>query len=251
MAEQIDLTGLARRLLNIEVNTIVRDSMTGEAMPLAPHALLDIATEYARKLCSIGVDLERYFQADVEAAHLEVLKPTWVVPVPSPFRHELTVSVATFDGLRWAAKWAGNTAKSPMISAVDKALLERIVNNCDMIKEMFKRFRGFEQFTDKTRAQLARGELQPKTYVIAPDDLSLLQKIWDLGLEQIVAQTIVHVTGDLTTRVQNALLAPGSETLLLIHRQSVDVSVNCWKSLLRVVSEIAGTAIRTLLGGRR
>jgi len=250
MAEQIDLTGVARRLLNIEVNTIVRDSMTGEAMPLAPHALLDIGTEYARKLCSLGVDLERYFQAD-EATHLEALKPTWIVPVPSPFRHELTVSATTFDRLRWAAKWAGNMARSPMITAADKALLERIENNCDMIKEMFKRFRGFEQFIDKTRAQLAQGELQPKTYVIAPDDLSLLQKIWDLGLEQIVAQTIVHVTGDVTTRVQNALLAPGSETLLMIHRRSVDVSVNCWKSLLSVVSEIAGTAIRTLLGGRR
>jgi len=251
MAEQIDLTGVARRLLNIEVNTIVRDSMTGEAMPLAPHALLDIATEYARKLCSLGVDVEQYFQADVETTHLEALKPTWVVPVPSPFRHELTVSAATFDRLRWAAKWAGSMPRSPMITAVDKALLERIVNNCDMIKEMFKRFRGFEQFTEKTRAQLAQDELQAKTYVISPDDLSLLQKIWDLGLEQVVAQTIVHVTGDVTTRVQNALLAPGSETLLMIHRRSVDVSVNCWKSLLSVVSEIAGTAVRTLLGVRK
>ena len=79
-------------------------------------------------------------------------------------------------------------------------------------------------------------------------DLSLLQKIWDLGVEEIVAQTVVHVTGDVTTRVQEAFRNSGSEPLFGIHRQSVDVSVACWKNLLDAVREIAGATVGALLG---
>ena len=62
MASGFDLTATARSLLNIEVNTIVRDNMTGEPMPPAPHALLDIAGEYAAVLCELGIDLPSYFR---------------------------------------------------------------------------------------------------------------------------------------------------------------------------------------------
>jgi hypothetical protein len=91
--------------------------------------------------------------------------------------------------------------------------------------------------------------IQPSDYAIDPNDLIRLQKIWDIGVEEIVAQTIVHVTGDVTTRVQEALRGPGSETLFAIHRQSIDVSINSWKALLDAVREIAGAAVRVLLGG--
>ncbi|HME23864.1 MAG TPA: hypothetical protein VKI44_21475 [Acetobacteraceae bacterium] len=101
----------------------------------------------------------------------------------------------------------------------------------------------------KTRAQLVETPLQPSSYVITPDDLIQLQKIWDIGVEEIVAQTVVHVTGDITTRVQAALRSPGSETVFAIHCQSIDVSVACWKFMLDAVREIAGTAVRALLGG--
>ena len=115
---------------------------------------------------------------------------------------------------------------------------------------MFKRFDpSMQPFLNKTRAQLLDTTLQSRSYVIAPDDLIRLQKIWDIGVEEIVAQTVVHVTGDVTTRVQEALRNPGSETVFAIHRQSIDVSVACWKYLLDAVREIAGAAIRVVLGG--
>ena len=90
--------------------------------------------------------------------------------------------------------------------------------------------------------------IQPGSYVVQVDDLIQLQKIWDIGMEEIVAQTVVHVTGDITMRVQDPLGRPGSETLFAIHRQSVDVSVACWHYLLDVVREIAGATVRALLG---
>lgn len=249
MASGFDLTATARSLLNIEVNTIVRDNMTGEPMPPAPHALLDIAGEYAAVLCELGIDLPSYFRQG--AGDPAAIIPAWL-DAPTSVSDDLTVSADTFDRLRWAAKWAGTT-QTPLAARITPSkgvLLGRIINNSDAIKEMFKRFDpSMQQFAGKTRAQLLETPLQPSSYVIAPDDLIRLQKMWDIGVEEIVAQTVVHVTGDVTTRVQEALRSPGSETVFAIHRQSIDVSVACWKYMLDAVREIAGAAIRVVLRG--
>jgi hypothetical protein len=251
LAAGVDLTAVARRLLNIEVNTIIRDNMTAEPMPPAPHALLDIAGQYAQELCALGVDLQAYFAP--QAGDPPTVVPGWR-PSPASVSDRLTISPETFDRLRWASKWAlGAAARPAPLPATKRVLLDRIVNNGDAIKEMFKRFDASfrTQFLGKTRTELVDVAIVPATYAIATDDLILLQKMWDIGLEEIVAQTVVHVTGDVTTRVQAALCGAGSEPIFAIHRQSIDVSVTCWKSLLDAVKEIAGTAVGALLGGRR
>jgi hypothetical protein len=178
--------------------------------------------------------------------------PGWVDP-PTSVSDVLTISAETFDRLRWAARWASSTedAQAARISPSNRVLLDRVVNSADTVKEMFKRFDpSFSQFVGNTRADLLKITIRVDSYVVAPDDLIQLQKMWDIGIEEIVAQTVVHVTGDVTTRVQDALRRPGSETLFAIHRQSIDVSGACWKYLLDAVREIAGAAVRVLLGGK-
>ena len=115
-----------------------------------------------------------------------------------------------------------------------------------------KRFdASVDKFRDLTRAKLVEITIRRSSYAIPVDDLIQLQKMWDIGVEEIVAQTIVHVTGDVTTRIQSGLGQPGSEALFAIHRQSVDVSVACWRYLLDVIREIAGTTIQALIGRSR
>ncbi|HET6196376.1 MAG TPA: hypothetical protein VFE12_11495 [Acetobacteraceae bacterium] len=249
MAAKFDLTAVARSLLNIEVNTIVRDNMTGEPMPPLPHALLDIARDYANELCSLGVDLADWFAPG--AGDPEKVGSRWT-NAPASVSGQLSISVPTFDRLRWAAKWAAaSTAARPApLPSAKRVLIERIINNADAIKAMFPRFdkRFQDQFLNKTRDDLAGVDIESGSYAVSAADLSLLQKIWDLGVEEIVAQTVVHVTGDVTTRVQEAFRNSGSEPLFGIHRQSVDVSVACWKNLLDAVREIAGATVGALLG---
>jgi hypothetical protein len=249
MALTIDLTRTARSLLNIEVNTILRDNMTAEEMPPAPHALLDIAQDYADALSDLGVDMPGYFGTASDPAQVA---PTWRGGPTGSVGASLTISPETFNRLRWAAQWtlASNDAALARVSATNRVLLYRIVNNCDTIKEIFKRLDpSLGQFMGKTRAGLVAMTIRPNSYAIGPDDLIQLQKMWDIGVEEIVAQTTVHVTGDVITRVQETLGRPGAETLFAIHRRSVDVSVARWKDLLDALQEIAGSAVSVLLGG--
>ena len=252
MASGFDLTRTARSLLNIEVNTIVRDNMTAEQMPPAPHALLDIAQNYADTLSEFGVDMPAY--CEDPAMDPARAPPSWVPAPAGSIGAKLTVSPDTFNRLRWAAQWTSmsNNPAAARLSPAQRVLLDRIVNNSDTIKEMFKSFdqRFIQQFFGKTRSDLAGAKIEPNSYSVTPDDLIDLQKIWDIGVEEIVAQTVVFVNGAITTRVQQALRGPGSEALFSIHRQSIDVSVSCWRYLLDAVREIAGDAVRVLLGGK-
>jgi hypothetical protein len=60
--------GMFEDLLNIEVNTIVKPSMTAEKMPPLPFALLDIIEEYGTKLqVELGIDLAPYLRPSAEA----------------------------------------------------------------------------------------------------------------------------------------------------------------------------------------
>src|SRR5262249_6914653 len=199
-----------------------------------------------------GVSLEVYFKPD--SGNPASIKPGWTSS-PASVSDQLTISPQTFDRLRWAAKWAWGAAasRSKPLPPNKYVLLDRIINNADAIKEIFKRldadFTG--QFLDKKRADLDGIPIRPGSYAIPPADMILLQKIWDIGLEQIVAQTIVHVTGDVTTRLQEQLRGGGPDALLTIHRQSIDVSIARWKDLLDAVREMAGTTVGILLGGRK
>src|SRR5579863_5170557 len=103
MASGFELTGTARSLLNIEVNTIVRDNMTGEPMPPVPHALLDVAGDYARTLCAFGIDLPAFFVIKIGDVPGAVI--AWA-DNPASVSEQLTISAETFDRLRWAAKGA-------------------------------------------------------------------------------------------------------------------------------------------------
>lgn len=251
MAAGFDLRRVARSLLNIEVNTIIRDAMTAEQMPSVPHALLDIAEGYADVLCGLGINMPKVFE--VPGGVPPPNAPSWVKPPSKWVGSFLKADSKTFDKLRWVAQWALDSEEARWrVTGAKRALLGRIVNNSDTIKEIFKRFEpSMEPFVGKTRAELCAMTIRGDSYTVAPDDLIQIQKMWDIGTEEVVAQTVVHITGDVTMRIQSALAEPGMEPLLAIHRSSVDVSLTRWRDLLDAVKVIAGAAIGQLLGVTR
>lgn len=249
-AERAHLSEVVRDLLSLEINTILKENMTSEPMPPIPHALLDIAGRYSLKLRRLHVELGPFFDAD-EPQSVEL---RWADgrSRETPFDTDrLTVSVATFDRLRWAAKKASqHAAEAPVpVSASDGYVLMRICHNCDAIKGMMKR----DVLKDLARNNLNRLDLvehdEPlqKYNAIPIHDFVAIRKIWEIGVEEVVAQTVIQLNGDVVTRVRDWVREPGAEMLLTVHQQGVDVSVSSWRHLLGVVQSIAGTAVRGLL----
>lgn len=242
------LRELARNLLSLEVNTILKENITAERMPAVGHTLLDIAGEYARFLCDVGYDLDPYFAKGAGAA--ADVTSGW-----RPSRQfdsgELAIAEETFDRLRWAAKSAlADAAAAPAgLTAVQKSILDRICNNADTLKEILKRPEARTAIPiGSTRADLVarRGGDANGEADLPVEDLLALRKIWEVGTEEVVAQTVIHLDGDVVTRVRDLSRQPGGDVLLDVHRQSVDVAVSSWRYLLEVLGHIAGTAADAL-----
>jgi hypothetical protein len=107
-------------------------------------------------------------------------------------------------------------------------------------------------YLDKARDALpaaTRGEPRPPH--LAPADAMVLRKAWEMGVAIVACQTVVHLDGDVVTRLNRDFEMNGAtaETALSLHRQSVEVSMGQWRALFRIVADIAGTAVSALLPG--
>lgn len=64
-----------------------------------------------------------------------------------------------------------------------------------------------------------------------PDEMVQLRKVWEIGTEEVVMQTVLWIDGDATQRIHPAYTGKAHEQLLNIHAASVAASLNYWKSL--------------------
>lgn len=73
--------------------------------------------------------------------------------------------------------------------------------------------------------------------------VGLIRKVWEIGTERIVMQTVIHADGDVTTRMSERFTHEFNETILKMHDQSVNNSVGFWVGLVRTIGEMAGNLI--------
>ena len=84
-----------------------------------------------------------------------------------------------------------------------------------------------------TRVQIAESVSAAKEDgeepVLDSDASTRLRKIWELGTDVVVAQTIVHIDGDTVTRLQSGLGEGERAYLLEVHNRAVGTATSQWK----------------------
>ena len=190
-----------------------------------------------------------------------------------------TAKLLTDDGVMALA------GKTPLNHA-ETGIATRIRHNCDQLKTIILRFRamdawktyfltpealsniadarvdtaagdGWSEFRDVdnglTRAEISRS-LQSVSArragkaVLDSDGATRLRKIWELGTDQIIAQTTVHVDGDTVTRFQRDVEENKRSYYFDIHNRSVQTAVNQWKTLFEAFSILAGGLANRIFG---
>ncbi|WP_431283566.1 hypothetical protein ACQW02_01785 [Humitalea sp. 24SJ18S-53] len=263
-----DSTGklIGQSLLRLEINTILKSNMTGEPMPPLPIALLDIAEEYCSKLESFGlsqVELARGLFAedpDTPRSSLEIreqLSPTFDRFIA--IRGLARTLLQRKEQARLASPGREGTIAATLPS-VDEVTTSRMVQNCEIILDIIKRLPRDGLLWGHlrlTRAQLQgddRGGASPLRlgpYDISPTQLMRLRKVWDVGTEEIVAQTSISLSGDVLMRVSPLLMTPEYRGLLDIHRDAVSMSTGYWRDLMNAAVTLATVAAGALLGSSK
>lgn len=74
---------------------------------------------------------------------------------------------------------------------------------------------------------------------LTPTQVSLIRKIWEIGTEQVVLQTVIHADGDITSRISERLLQKPDPILFQLHHESVQGAVGFWMNIVETIGKMA------------
>jgi hypothetical protein len=269
------LRGLAHDLISLETNTILSSGITGQKMPSYPHALQDIIGEYAKFLAfEVGIDVDGYCRAfrdqvvqlpegatdalpkgmedpDIASADndraaraigLAFGRPSFSTPLPNgPW---------AFSLLRWLA--ANALAQSEhAIPEQQIAVITRIRASSDELKvvaRQLKQLDGGNPYIGVTREAILGMEAQAKPPAVPPAPpqyLTVIRKIWDIGTDSIVFQTVQQLDGDVIFRVRRRVDLASRQALLKAHQEAASAATAYWQSMFELIATlISGLADR-------
>jgi hypothetical protein len=246
---------IAENLLNLEINTIVTDQISGQKMSQPEHALIDIADTYRSffdvLISKCGTNRLREIRKAREAnangyADREKLKGAgdwndW--PCLVEIRSQASFKVFNWFGILAQNLLAvrGDLEKEKVgLTTAQENLLNRIWNNSDQLKGVFGRLKSTGSLLSRAEAPATsdKAPLTPLRQIeLAPEDIVLIRKVWEIGLDVIEAQTVIQLDGDVVTRIRQDILGDRKrmEDILTIHNRAVDTSIGFWKSLVGVI----------------
>ena len=255
-------------LLHLEVNVIAKPGMTARKMPDPAQALIDIIGWYDTCLCQAANRINPRWEAQGQPAvqvrpKLEPTEPGGPLPQQSPHRQtdpatgRLSVRLRTesvpdvvsedvFDQLRERAVEAEavyrHGVRDEWLPEDEMGvLLVRIFRNCDQVKSILQRAE-----VKKVIGTQGVGRDQANKVVIPLDshDVVRLRKIWEIGTESVLMQTVVQLDGDVVTRIRRGCEAPAYKPFHDLHQEAVSSATRHWQFLW----ETAATYLTRFVG---
>jgi hypothetical protein len=267
------LESIGRDLMTLEINTIVKNTMTAEPTPPWPHAALELLREYAGFLAGHGWPVNAYIECSdttwpvLRESEAKAPLARSLSDSPADFQRDaVLLGLRTVDRIRWAARGASVAMQRAGGRGPQAVIADRIVGNCDALKNILRRasktledsgggsdkLRSLIKALAATEDELKDGKAEKgcsradlidllddateaDRIMAALDirDTSKLRKMWEIGIEEVVAQTVVQLDGDVVTRFRSGLDASGQGVSVLeAHRAAVDVSLSSWRYLV-------------------
>lgn len=269
------LRTIAGDLLNLEVNTIVKENTSSAKMPNSRRvALLKIADKYRSYMIEHGLaqktpgrgyepegkDTTRYFRWRYggEYSFIEI--------------------AAHAKSARKALDSSIKRAKTPEQVKPHKEageMLDRIIEKSSNLIGLFKmRRREFEAeiaankdglYAEKPDLSNVESDYQPfdsqmdsagwnndlsiqdinqvEDIELTPDHITMVRKVWEIGMEQILLKTTVQIDGDITSVISREFLNMPERTkgmVMKVHEDSIGSSTRIWRMLFETIGKIAG-----------
>lgn len=255
--------GIFEDLLNLEVNIIVKPGMTARKMPDPWNSFIDIAEFYDELLGDFADQVSPEWVQQHKKPPIPVLSEKDAAAQKKPDRvvkagrlttiftgsvlsgSRQAVGFDTFDRLRqWALEMA---AASRVLVEVPSwphhedlngkcVLFKRIYRNCDQLKDIL----GGLPHTDDGKTELQRD------IKLTSEQFVTLRKIWEVGVETVVMQTVIQLDGDIITRMQEGRTAT-DRAIQDLHQESLGNAIRHWQFLGQTLAQFIGSALSQFL----
>jgi hypothetical protein len=239
-----DLGEIARNLLCLEINTIVADGITAEKMPIAGEALIRVAQDYHRFLCARLRELEELRAAGAVLPPLGIADAARLAAFFDWQVH--SGDWQTFTTLRRVARACQMARRAPDLQYALRpehdTIIDRIISNCDQLKGILLGLDRPDEPIDQQIVALAEMNREPVPQ-LGPDAIVKLRKIWEIGTDTVIMQTVIQIDGDVVSRIQARRDGAESQILNEIHRSAVEVSFKHWTFLVQVAESFVGSVL--------
>ncbi len=270
------LRTLAGDLLNLEVNTIVKESASSAKMPNVRRvALLKIADQYRDYM------MEHGYAGKAPGKDFELEKGA---KEPTFFRWryggEFSFNEIRIIARDSAAKLERRMARMPEGEKLEMAkrefqMLVRIREKSSNLIGLFKMRRKeyeeeiangvegfhdklhldgqeahpFQPFPEQTKSHGWNNDVDIQTINkiedidLTPEHITMLRKIWEIGIEQVLLQTSIQIDGDITSIIARDFLRMPGETqqmIMKVHDDSISSSTHIWRMLFETIGKLAG-----------
>jgi hypothetical protein len=253
---------IVQDLLNLEIDIIIKPGMTARKMPDASQALLDIVGLYDAYLCQSGNTLnpvwDQHGRIPIQVRpSAETKAPQSANRQTDPATGRLTkplitesvpdvISENTFDMLRERAVEAEAVYRRLVGELWLKEdergiILTRIYRNCDQIKAMVSRPEMKTAIGDGVDRDRARSAVLP----VSSDEMVTLRKVWEIGVESVVMQTVIQLDGDIITRIQRGQEVASNKPLHDLHQEAVGNALRHWQFLAQTVAQFLTSTLRS------
>ena len=101
----------------------------------------------------------------------------------------------------------------------------------------------------RTLRQMER-RLLDESWQLSASDRAQIRKIWEIGTETVLVQSVIDIEGDVLTRI-NPEVARGSKPHVLeIHQTGIETSMKMWSSLIAVAGSLLAALTRAVTSKR-
>jgi len=271
------LKNLAGDLLSLEVNTIVKDNTTSSKMPSTKrYTLLGIADMYRDLLVTNGTSTLLY---DESAKHADRDLLRWRFGGEYSFVEIYKHSVKAIEVL---------TKEQELLEVPDDAwalgtrisMLKRVSRNSSNLVGMFKARKkavaedgpiskpGNDQINEETGLFLPQNSDEQLAWnndislddinnvadlKLAPDEIALIKKIWEIGTQQVLMQTVIQIDGDIANYMAKSFIELPEEMrnmVLNMHNESTESATRVWQMLFKTIGQLAGKAYREIFDSK-
>lgn len=206
---------LAKDLTNLEIITIVKPNITGRKMPDPTTALKNICDKYSIKLRDLGAEIP--------------------------------------EDENWGSKETFQKIESNSTSKIEE--LKKEIKELEKVGDVLPPARKADlwmlyRIKTMTQAILQRYENNGNEIPPTADNLTLIRKSWELGIEEIAMKTVVQLDGDIITRVQEKYITEEYATIHKLHHIGVDKSFAFWKMLADILESLVTGLVKLIFPTR-
>ncbi len=210
------LKDFAEDLLNLEINTIVKSNITGRKMSGARLALIQIAKKFNIKLRQL--DPKHQLKEETKFGSPESFEE---------IKNSASININKYKD-----------SESPEANA-NLWMLYRMKGTSKTILNLFKNLDPglLKDLKDKHNFWDESKHIQDTKLRLpfSPEELGIIRKAWELGVEEIAMQTVIQLDGDVVTRVQPKYTGEIYKGLHDLHNQGITTSIKFWNTLVELV----------------